>query len=102
LTRKVSDILAKQKNPPRELSSQVVLARCVMRISILLTFALLGSAGFGTSFAALSAMASPLCAIIAVVRREAAFRHSLNHWDEAAAYAALYFLTVGVGLSAPL
>jgi len=90
--------LPKLDNPPRELSLQLVLTRVVMRISILVTFALLGSSGFGTSFAALSAMASLLCAFIAAVRREAVFQHSLNHWDEAAAYAALYFVTVGLDL----
>jgi hypothetical protein len=36
------------------------------------------------------------------VKREAPFPRTLNHWDEAMAYAALYFLTVGLGLSAPL
>jgi hypothetical protein len=36
------------------------------------------------------------------VRREPAFPSTLNHWDEVLAYAALYFLTVGLGLSSPI
>jgi len=30
------------------------------------------------------------------------FSRALNHWDEAVAYAALYFLCVGLNLSSPL
>jgi len=80
----------------------LVLARFCIRIVILMTFAALSGGGFGTSFAALSAMSAVLSAVVAVVRREAVFPRTLNHWDEAFAYAALYFLTVGLGLSAPV
>jgi hypothetical protein len=94
--------LAQPHNPPRELSPQLVLVRFCVRITILMVFAAFGSAGFGKSLAALSAMSAVLCAIVATVRHEAAFSRMLNHWDETLAYAALYFLTVGVGLSSPL
>jgi len=94
--------LANLDNPPRELSSYVVLARFGVRIIILVTFAALGGAGFSKSLAALLAMSSILCGIVAVVRREALFPGTLNYWDEALAYTALYFLTIGLGLSAPL
>ena len=94
--------MAKLENPPRELSPYLVLARFGVRIIILTTFAALGGAGFGKSFAALSAMSSILCAAVATIRREAVFPRTLNHWDESAAYAALYFLTVGIGLSSPI
>ena len=90
------------KNPPQDPSPNLVLVRFGVRIIILTTFAALGGAGFGRSFAALSAMSSILCTVVATIRREAVFPHTLNHWDEAAAYAALYFLTVGLGLSSPI
>jgi len=94
--------LAQPQTPPRDLSPYLVLSRFGIRIIILTTFAVLGGAGFGNSFAALSAMASVLCAIVATVRREPAFPRTLNHWDEALAYAALYFVTVALGLSSPI
>jgi hypothetical protein len=47
-------------------------------------------------------MSAILCSVVATVRREAVFPRSLNYWDEAVAYAALYFLTVGFGLTLPL
>jgi hypothetical protein len=75
-----------------------VLSRFGIRIVILISFAALGGVAFGTSLAALSAMSSVLCAIVAVARREQVFPRTLNHWDEAIAYGALHFLTVGLGL----
>jgi hypothetical protein len=94
--------LAQIQNPPRELGSRRVLVRFAIRTTILVAFAALGSIGFGTSLAALLAMSAILCAVLATVRREPAFQPALNHWDEAVAYAALYFLSVALGLSAPL
>ena len=94
--------MATPGNPPRELSPHLVLVRFGVRIIILTAFASFGSVGFGRSMAALLAMSAILCAVVAAVRREAAFPRALNHWDEAVAYAALYFLVVGAGLSAPL
>ncbi len=66
-----------------------------------MTFAAFGSVGFGNSLAALLAMSAILCAVVATLRREAAFQRTLNHWDEAMAYAALYFASVGLGLATP-
>jgi hypothetical protein len=94
--------LAQRLNPPRDLSPYLVLVRFCVRITILVVFAAFGSIGFGNSLAALLAMSTILCAMVAAVRREAAFPYALNHWDEAIAYAALYFLSVGLGLSSPL
>jgi len=54
------------------------------------------------SLAALIAMAALLCTVVATVRREAMFPRPLSHWDEAIAYAALYFLLVSLNLSSPL
>ncbi len=79
-----------------------MLARFGVRIVILTTFAAFGGVGFGTSFAALSAMSSVLCAIVATMRREPPFPRTLNHWDEALTYAALYFLSIALGMSSPM
>jgi len=94
--------LAELKHSSRELSPYLVLIRFCMRIIILITFAAFGSVGFGVSLAALLAMASILCTVVATVRRETLFSRALNHWDEAVSYAALYFLFVTVNLSSPL
>jgi hypothetical protein len=94
--------LAQPQTPRQELSPYLVLARFGIRIIILTTFAALGGVDFGKSFAALSAMSSVLCAVVATVRREQAFARALNHWDEALAYASLYFLSIGLGLSSPM
>jgi hypothetical protein len=93
--------LATLENSPQEPSPHLVLVRFGIRIIILTTFAALSGVGFGSSFAALAAMASVLCTVVATVRREAVFPNTLNHWDEATAYAMLYFLTLGIGLSSP-
>jgi hypothetical protein len=95
-------VLAQLRNPSRILSPSQVLLRFFMRLAILLVFAAFGHAGFGKGLAALTAMAAVLCALVAAVRREAPFPRALNHWDEALAFAALYFLAVGAGLSSPL
>jgi hypothetical protein len=84
------------------MSPYLVLVRFCMRIIILIIFAAFSSAGFGVSLTALLAMAALLCTVVATVRREAMFSRPLNHWDEAIAYAALYFLLVSLNLSSPL
>ena len=82
-------------NLSRELRSTRVIVRFCLRIGILVTFAAFASIGFGRSLAALLGMSIILCAVIGTVKREAPFGTVLNHWDEAAAYAALFSL-VGV------
>jgi hypothetical protein len=94
--------LAELGRSPQELSPYLVLIRFCMRIIILIVFAAFGSVGFGTSLAALLAMAALLCTVVATVRRETMFSRALNHWDEAVSYAALYFLLVTSNLSSPL
>lgn len=86
----------------RQLSPYLVLIRFSVRIVILITFATFSSVGFGVCLAALLAMASLLCTVVATARREAMFSRALSHWDEAVAYAALYFLLVSLKLSSPL
>ncbi len=94
--------MAELGHPSRELSPYLVLIRFCMRITILVIFAAFSSGGFGVSLAALLAMAALLCTVVATVRREAMFSRALSHWDEALAYAALYFLLVSLNLSSPL
>jgi hypothetical protein len=93
--------VAQLQNPPGDLSGHVVFRFCV-RMSILVGFSAFGGVGFSRSLAALWAMSAILCAVLGVVRREAPFGAVLNYWDEAMAYAALYFLSVGLNLSAPV
>lgn len=94
--------MAQPQNLPREFGPRQVLLRFCIRTIILATFAAFGRIGLGNSLAALLAMSSVLCAVVATVRRETAFPRNLNHWDESMAYAALHFAGVGLGLAAPL
>jgi hypothetical protein len=82
-------------NPPRELRSNQVLIRFGLRMIILVAFAALGGIGFGSNLAALLWMSIVLCAVVGAIRLERPLDGVLNHWDEAVAYAALFFL-VGV------
>jgi hypothetical protein len=94
--------VAQPLNPQRELSPLLVLIRFGIRIAILTIFAAFGSIGFGDSLAALLAMSSILCTVVAVVRREEMFSRALNHWDEAIIYAVLYFGTIALGAASPV
>ena len=93
--------MAQLQSPPRELKSGPVLFRFFVRMSILVTFSAFGGVGFSRSLAALAAMSTILCAVLASAKREAFFGAQLNYWDEAVAYAALYFLIGGINLPAP-
>ncbi|WP_407156107.1 hypothetical protein [Bradyrhizobium sp. STM 3557] len=72
------------------LKPEQVLLRFGIRTAILTLFAAFGSIGFGRSIAALLWMTIILCAVIGMMRRERVFTAGLNHWDEMAAYTALY------------
>ena len=85
----------------RELVSTQVLVRFGLRLLILLVFAAFASIGFGKSLAALLWMSIILCAAIGVIRREPLFGGVLNHWDETAAYAALFALVSCLDHSVP-
>jgi hypothetical protein len=76
----------------RTLSSTRVLARFGVRVALLGCFAAFSNIGFGRSLAALLWMAIILCALVGLIKREQLFRASLNHWDEAAAFGALFAL----------
>jgi hypothetical protein len=77
---------------PRELRSTQVLVRFALRTGILVVFAAFGGIGFGLSLAALLWMSIILSAIIGTIKRELPLDVVLDHWDETAAYAALFFL----------
>jgi hypothetical protein len=74
--------------------STQVLVRFGLRIVILVVFASFASIGFSRSLAALLWMSTVLSAVAGAVKREPLFDTTLNHWDEAAAYAALCCLAV--------
>jgi hypothetical protein len=74
----------------------LVIIRFCLRMIILVVFAAFGSIGFGRSLVALLCMSTILSAIVGMIRREPAFDAVLNHWDEAAAYAALCCLVTAV------
>jgi len=77
---------------PQTLSPARVLARFSVRVVLLSVFAAFGSVGFGRSLAALLWMSIVLCAAVALLRREPPFGSVLNHWDECAAFGALFAL----------
>jgi hypothetical protein len=76
------------------------MVRFGLRMIILVIFAAFASIGFGRSLVALLWMSTILCAVIGAVRREPPFDTILNHWDEAAAYAALSALVSGLNQAA--
>ena len=84
-------------NLPQRLRSTQVLIRFGVRLLVLVGFASLGSIGFNQSLMALFWMAGVLCAAIACIRRDRLLDQYLNHWDEVAAYSALYSLTRALG-----
>lgn len=69
-----------------------MIARFAVRVVLLAAFAAFGSVGFGRSLAALLWMSIILCSAVAVLRREVLFGGVLNHWDECAAFGALFAL----------
>ena len=69
-----------------------MIARFAVRAVLLAAFAAFGTIGYGQSLAALLWMSIILCAAAAFLRREPLFGSSLNHWDECAAFGALFAL----------
>ncbi|WP_339035319.1 hypothetical protein WHZ78_27105 [Bradyrhizobium symbiodeficiens] len=74
------------------LSPTRAIARFAVRVVLLAAFAAFGSTGFGRSLAALLWMSIILSAAVAPLRREPLFGSALNHWDECAAFGALFAL----------
>jgi len=77
-----------QPAPPVEQpTSERVLARFVVRLVMLATFASFSTHGFGTSLAPMLLLASVFCVVTAKLRQEVVLGPVLTHWDEAAAFA---------------
>ena len=70
------------------ISAQVVV-RFGLRMATIVAFAALCGIGFGRGLTVLLWMATILSAVLATFDREEPLNASLNHWDEAIAYAAL-------------
>jgi hypothetical protein len=88
--------MAQSPNTPNGAISVQVFVRFCLRIVVLCVFATLGSVGFGRSLAALLWFSTILCTLAAIVRRELPLGSTLTHWDEGAAYGALYCLTLTI------
>lgn len=71
-------------------------------MSILVAFAAFASIGFARGLAALLWMSIILCAVAGTLKREQPFGAVLNHWDETAAYAALFTLVSSFNHSVPV
>ena len=94
--------MAQFPNLSRELKSTQVLVRFCLRVSILVGFAAFSSIGFGKNLATLLWMSIVLCARVGALKRELPLGMVLNHWDEAAAYAALFSLVSAFDHSVPV
>jgi hypothetical protein len=94
--------LAQLPNLPQHLRSTQVIVRFGLRMIILAIFATFGSIGFGASLATSLGMSTILSAVIGAMRREPPFDIVLNHWDETAAYAALFSLVSVFNHSVPV
>jgi len=77
---------------PNEFNSLQVVARFVLRLLLVSTFATFGTRGFGTTFGTMLELLAVLCAVVGALRREALFGPVLTHWDEAATFAVIGLL----------
>ncbi len=75
-----------------EAKSMQVMVRFCLRLIVLGMFAGFGTQNFGTSLTVLLGMTAVLATIAAALKRERFLDAALTHWDEAAAYSALYCL----------
>ncbi|WP_439370174.1 hypothetical protein [Bradyrhizobium sp. DASA03120] len=84
--------MPQSSNTSQALSPARVIARFAVRVVVLGAFAAFGSIGFVRGLATLLWMSIILCAAVAVLRREELLGAVLNHWDECAAFGALFAL----------
>lgn len=75
-----------------------VIIRFWLRMIVVLAFAAFSSIRFDQILALLLLMSMILSAVLATLKREAPLASTLNHWDEAIAYAALCCLIVALGV----
>lgn len=69
--------------------SAEVIARFGLRMAAIVAFAAIGGIGFERGLTLMLWMAAILATVIAMFEREELADTTLNHWDEASAYAAL-------------
>ena len=89
------------ENLPQSLESIQVVVRFLLRMVILLIFAMFAGTTFAGNMVALLWMSVILCAVTAIIRRELPFRADVNHWDEMTGYIALCSLATRFATSAP-
>lgn len=77
-----------RKLSPASTSAEVV-ARFGLRMAVVVVFAALGDIGFERGLTVMLWMSAILATVVAMFDREELADASLNHWDEASAYAAL-------------
>jgi hypothetical protein len=68
---------------------------------VLIIFAAFSGISFGRSLAALLWMCLIFSAVVATMKREPLFGATLNNWDEAVVYAALFSLVSSFSHSVP-
>lgn len=84
--------MARSPRTLRVPSTKQVFVRFGARVALLGCFATFSDVGFVRSLAALLWMAIILCALVGLIKREPLFPARLNHWDEGAAFGALFAL----------
>jgi hypothetical protein len=82
--------------------SAKVIVRFGLRMAVVVAFAALGGIAFTRGLTVMLWMSTVLSTVIAMFDREEPLGTSLNHWDEASAYAALCCLACTFGSPAQL
>ena len=93
--------MRQSKDVPASIPSIQVIVRFLLRMVVLVIFAMFAGRSFAGSMIALLWMSAILCAVTAVIRRELPFRADLNHWDEMTGYIALCALAGAFAFTAP-
>ena len=78
-----------------------VMVRFMLRMVILVIFAIFAGTSFAASMVALLWMSAMLCAVTAAMRHELPFRADLNYWDEMTSYMALCALASRFAFATP-
>lgn len=82
-------VASRTRNLTQTSISTEVIARFGLRMAAVIAFAVLGGIGFQRGLTVMLWMSAILGAVVATFDREEPLGSALNHWDEAAAYAAL-------------
>jgi hypothetical protein len=88
-------------NLTREAQTIRVIVRFWLRMVILLIFSAFSSIRFDQILTLLLLMSTVLSAVLATLKREAPLAPTVNHWDEAIAYAALCCLIIAFNHHVP-